>query len=74
MMDSNTDGSFTRFELVFESLSNSFDSSRKQIFRNISGKFSHFITCMYVVCAHQNRLIDAILMGILYQYTQNVAQ
>ena len=53
---------FGLFELVFffffffESLGNSSDSSGKQIFRAILRKISWFVTKIYVVCAHKNRL------------------
>ena len=51
---SNTDGTFTMDDskLVFESVGNSSDSSRKQTFRDILGKFSYSIMKMYVVCTH----------------------
>ena len=53
-IDSNTDGSFTVADsnLFFESLGDSSNSSRKQIFRGILGKFSYFIMKLYVVCTH----------------------
>ena len=41
----NPDGSF---ELISESLGNSSHISRKQIFRDIKGKFPYFIMKMYV--------------------------
>ena len=40
------------FELIFESVGNSSDSSRKQIFMDILWKFSYFIIKIYVVCIH----------------------
>ena len=51
------------FKLVFESLGNSSNSSRKQIFMDILGKFSDLIIKMYAACTHQNCLIEAILMS-----------
>ena len=51
--DTNTDGSFTvAVELVSESPGNSPDSSRKHIFRDISGKCFYFIMKMYVEYTH----------------------
>ena len=46
------------FEHVFESLRNSSDSSRKQIFRDILEEFSYFIMKIYVVSTHKNCLIS----------------
>ena len=48
--DSNIDGSFTMANSnVFESLRNSLDSPRKQIFMDIFGNFSYFVMkCMFV--------------------------
>ena len=43
----NSDGSFSWLELGFESLENSSDSSRKQIFRDILGKFSSYHENVY---------------------------
>ena len=40
------------FKLIFESLRNFSDSSRKRIFRVILRIFSYFIMKMYVVCSH----------------------
>ena len=42
------------FELLFGSQGNSSDGSRKQIFRDILGKFSYFIMRLDVVCTHYN--------------------
>ena len=39
-----------------------FDSSRKQILRDILGNFSYFIMKIYVVCAQFTHLIEAILI------------
>ena len=60
---SNTDGSFTMAN------SNSFLSPYEILLtaeeNKYLGKFSHFITILYVVCTHQNHLIKAILMSTL---------
>ena len=46
---SNTDGSFTmaNFKLVFQSLRNSSDSSRKQIFKEIFLFYHDIVCCVY---------------------------
>ena len=46
--NSNIDGSFILANFTLESLRNSSDSSRKQIFR----EFSYFIMKLYDVCTH----------------------
>ena len=48
--------------LVFQSLQNPSNSSRKQIF---SDCFFIFFMELYDVCTHYNRLIEAILMSTL---------
>ena len=48
-----------------DSLRNSSDGSRKQIFRNILWKSSYLVMKLYVVCNHKNRLVDVILMSTL---------
>ena len=58
---SNTDGSFTIFELIFESLRNFPASSRKQIFREI---FYHEIVC----CVYS---LESPHRGDSYEYTQH---
>ena len=60
---SNTDGSFTVDD------SNSFFSPYKFLpiaqENKYLGIFSYFVTDLYVVCTHMNRLIEAILMSTL---------
>ena len=56
---SNTDGSFTMAN------SNSFFESLLPIAQENKYSISYFIMKLYVVCIHQNRLIEAILMRTL---------
>ena len=57
--NSNTHGSFTWDDsLIFESLGNSSNNSGNKYL----WKFYHFILKLYVLCTHQNCLIEAILM------------
>ena len=47
------------------SFENSYDSSRKQMFRDIFRNFSYLIMKMYVVCTHENCFVEEILMSIV---------
>ena len=53
------------FELVFESLGNSFNGFWKQMFRDTVVECSYFIMEIYVVYTNKNRHIDAVLMNTL---------